>query len=166
MLLHELWLERIFWEWDRISPRVLQSLHWLPISKPNQYKTLFFTYQCVHETVPQYIQDLVCSYDPSRTLRSSSHFILIISRFGNTNKALARSFRNPAPTDPRQWAQDCGMTWRVLCCLEPAARHIPQSRRVLFFFFCMFVFCLVLLCSLRKIRATLPCSATHSYKCV
>ena len=42
--------------WEHITP-VLWSLHWLPIFK--------WIKQCMHETVPQYLQELVSQYNYS-----------------------------------------------------------------------------------------------------
>ena len=39
---------------EHVTP-VLQSLHWLPISKRVEYKIPFLICLCVHETAPQYI---------------------------------------------------------------------------------------------------------------
>ena len=43
--------------WGHITP-LLQSLHWLPVTKRIEYKILCLTHQCVHKTTPQYLQKL------------------------------------------------------------------------------------------------------------
>ena len=43
---------------EHITP-VLRSLNWLPVIKWTEYKITCFKYQCVHETAPQYLQELV-----------------------------------------------------------------------------------------------------------
>ena len=111
---------------DHITP-VLRSLHWLPVSKRTEYKILCLTYQCVHKTAPQYLQELVSAYTPPRSLRSSSLYRFSVSGFGeNTNKkhSGARSFYNAAPTlwnrlpDKLHQAKDIASFWRQLNCFQ------------------------------------------------
>ena len=53
---------------DHITP-VLKGLHWLPVQERITYKT-------IHGSAPSYLSELVSSYTPSRSLRSSSKNLL------------------------------------------------------------------------------------------
>lgn len=50
----------------------LKSLHWLPINKRCQFKTLTMTYKALHMKAPSYICESLNWYRPTRNLRSSS----------------------------------------------------------------------------------------------
>ena len=66
---------------------VLQSVHWLPVSKWIEYKILCLTYQCVRKTASQCLQELVFPYNPPYSVCLSPLCRLNISEFGeNTNK--------------------------------------------------------------------------------
>ena len=54
------------------SSPILYELHWLPIEIRINYKTAMLCYKCLNDEAPQYLQDLLTIYVPSRTLRSSS----------------------------------------------------------------------------------------------
>lgn len=60
-----------------ITP-VLESLHWLPVSSRIRFKILLLTFKCLHDAAPDYLSSLVVPYRPSRTLRSSSKFLLAL----------------------------------------------------------------------------------------
>ena len=60
---------------EHISP-ILAELLWLPVSHRIKYKLLLFTFKAVHETVPQYLLDLIHPYVPRRNLRSSDAYLL------------------------------------------------------------------------------------------
>ena len=62
---------------DHITP-VLKSLHWLPVRARIDYKLLCIAYQCLHNTAPSYLTDLVEEYKPTRTLRSLNQGILTV----------------------------------------------------------------------------------------
>ena len=103
---------------DHITP-ILQSLHWLPVSKWIEYKILCLTYWCVRKAAPQYLQELVSPHNAPCSLHSSSLCRLSVSEFGeNTNKKMFRSKVIPQ------------------CCthpLEQAARQASPSKRHCFF---------------------------------
>ena len=69
------WAARLVFEVDRShSPQpLLQSLHWLPISKRISFKLLLFVYKSLNNQAPGYISECLTVYTPSRNLRSSSH---------------------------------------------------------------------------------------------
>ena len=62
---------------DHITP-ILKDLHWLPIKYRIQYKVLLITFKALNGTAPHYISELICSYTPSRCLRSSSQNLLTV----------------------------------------------------------------------------------------
>jgi hypothetical protein len=83
-------------KFDHITP-VLQSLHWLPVSERIDFKILCLTYKCLHDQAPNYLQELIQLYKPSRDLRSCSKGLLKIpdthlKTYGD------RSFAKAAPT--------------------------------------------------------------------
>ena len=52
---------------EHITP-VLRPLRWLPVTKRIEYKIPCLTYQWVHKTAPQYLQELVSQYNPPCSL--------------------------------------------------------------------------------------------------
>ena len=62
---------------DHITP-VLKHLHWLPIDKCIEHKLLSTTFRSVNENMPPYLSDLVQTYNPSRTLRSTTRSLLAV----------------------------------------------------------------------------------------
>ena len=60
---------------DHITP-VLKGLHWLPVQERIMFKILLLTYKTIHGSAPSYLSELVSSYTPSRSLRSSSKNLL------------------------------------------------------------------------------------------
>ena len=61
---------------DHITP-VLISLHWLPVIFRIQYKILLNTFKALNGLSPVYIQDLVRTYNPTRSLRSEDLCLLV-----------------------------------------------------------------------------------------
>jgi len=82
-------------KYSQITP-VLQQLHWLPVQSRILYKILLFTYQCLHNMAPSYLQELLVKYRPARNLRSSQRNLLecpvFCTRYGQ------RSFSYGGPT--------------------------------------------------------------------
>ncbi|KAG1928623.1 hypothetical protein F2P79_023546, partial [Pimephales promelas] len=62
-----------------ITP-ILTKLHWLPVKSRIKYKILLLTYKSLHGLAPQYIIDLLHSYTPSRSLRSSDKNLLVVPK--------------------------------------------------------------------------------------
>ncbi len=56
--------------------RHLKELHWLPVQYRIQFKVALLTYKCLNNLAPNYITELVETYHPPRTLRSSSMGLL------------------------------------------------------------------------------------------
>lgn len=53
-----------------ITP-LLKELHWLPIDYRIKFKVLLITFNALHREQPVYISQLLSSYTPARTLRST-----------------------------------------------------------------------------------------------
>ena len=79
---------------------ILRDLHWLPVQQRIWYKIALLTFKALHGMAPKYVSDLVDmvdEYKPSRSLRSSSKFVLrpqmltMIQRHGD------RAFATSAP---------------------------------------------------------------------
>ncbi len=64
---------------EHITP-VLASLHWLPVKFRVDFKVLVFVFKALHGLAPICISDLLHFYSPVRTLRSSSHKLLIVPK--------------------------------------------------------------------------------------
>ena len=62
-----------------ITP-VLKSLHWLPVCFRIDFKVLLLVFKCLNGLGPSYLSDLLLSYQPSRTLRSSGTGLLTIPK--------------------------------------------------------------------------------------
>jgi hypothetical protein len=64
-------------KYDHVTP-ILHKLHWLPISYRIQYKVLLTTYKALNGKTPNYITELLQSYKPTRSLRSSHSQQLVV----------------------------------------------------------------------------------------
>ena len=82
-------------KYDHISP-VLYDLHWLPVKQRIIFKILTLTFKCIYHLAPSYLSDLISVYSPSRTLRSSSQFLLNSKKVKTSNFG-TRSFSYAAP---------------------------------------------------------------------
>lgn len=83
-------------KYDHISP-VLKSLHWLPIEARIKYKICLLTFKTLHDMTPDYLNDLLHRYVPSRSLRSSSSNMLVVPRI-STKTYGPKAFSVAAPT--------------------------------------------------------------------
>ena len=79
---------------DHITP-ILEKLHWLPIRQRIEFKILTLVFLCLHELGPDYLQELITKYCPTRNLRSQSKSQLV-SRTVSTVSYGARSFQQAA----------------------------------------------------------------------
>jgi len=59
---------------------LLKELHWLPVEQRIIFKILLLTFKALKSLCPSYISDLLQTYKPTRSLRSSSKNLLVISR--------------------------------------------------------------------------------------
>ena len=64
---------------DSATP-LLRELHWLPIVCRVDFKLLVFTYKAMHNDAPVYLGELICPYQPTRTLRSANNNMLQVKR--------------------------------------------------------------------------------------
>ena len=80
---------------ESITP-ILKKLHWLPVQYRIQYKIATIVHKCVYGNAPVYLKDLLESYTPSRTLRSSSEYYLVTSSV-NQKSLGTRAFSRAGP---------------------------------------------------------------------
>ena len=83
---------------EHISP-VLYHLHWLPVEKRVVYKKLLITFRAYHQVGPEYLNELIVRYVPTRTLRSLDSQTLVVSKV-NSKIYGERAF---AFAGPRLW---------------------------------------------------------------
>lgn len=79
---------------DHITP-VLKSLHWLPVCHRIDFKILQIVYRSLNGPAPKYIDELLLSYNPPRTLRSSGTGQLIVPRIKTKQGGAAFSYYAP-----------------------------------------------------------------------
>ena len=77
-------------KYDHIMP-LLGELQWLPIQRRIEFKILLITFKALNKQAPTYLTDLLISYTPSRSLRSSSKNLLKIPMY-NLKSYGGRSF--------------------------------------------------------------------------
>ena len=63
---------------DHITP-LLKELHWLPVKFRCRYKIATLAYRHFEESLPTHLSSSLCTYEPSRSLRSSNEKLLKIS---------------------------------------------------------------------------------------
>jgi hypothetical protein len=81
---------------QHITP-LLHKLHWLPVEQRIKYKVCCLVFKVLTGSAPQYLSDLIHSYTPSRTLRSSDDSRKLKPVPFNRKQHGARSFRCSAP---------------------------------------------------------------------
>ena len=64
---------------SHITP-VLKSLHWLPMQFRIVFKLLLLVFHCLQGSAPEYNTNLFIQYHPSRNLRSSNSFLLVVPK--------------------------------------------------------------------------------------
>ena len=65
---------------DRFYVALLGKFHWLPIVRRVEFNPLVLTYKATHNDAPVYLCELVCPYQPTRTLRSANNNMLEVKR--------------------------------------------------------------------------------------
>ena len=75
---------------------LLKSLHWLPIPERIKFKIASLTFKIINFGKPSYLAELLTSYEPTRTLRSSGTNLLSIPDIRSSMGR--RSFSYSAPT--------------------------------------------------------------------
>ena len=81
---------------DHVTP-LLMELHWLPVKFRCQYKTAVLAYRHFEGSLPPYLSSSLCTYEPSRSLRSSNEKLLKIPK-RNLKSFGQRSFSFLAPS--------------------------------------------------------------------
>ncbi len=84
------------------------NLHWLPIAARIKFKALMFAYKTTTGSAPLYLNSLLQTYVPSRSLRSASERRIIVPSQRGA-KSLSQTFSLTVPT----WWNDLpnSMTW-------------------------------------------------------
>ncbi|XP_072573218.1 uncharacterized protein [Paramormyrops kingsleyae] len=82
-------------KFDHITP-VLSSLHWLPVKSRIDYKILLLTYKALNGLAPDYLNNLLTTYNPPRLLRSQGAGYLLVPRVERST-AGCRAFSYRAP---------------------------------------------------------------------
>ncbi|XP_072556687.1 uncharacterized protein [Paramormyrops kingsleyae] len=81
-------------KFDHITP-VLSSLHWLPVKSRIDYKILLLTYKALNGLAPDYLNNLLTTYNPRRLLRSQGAGYLLPRVERSTAGCRAFSYRAP-----------------------------------------------------------------------
>jgi hypothetical protein len=84
-------------KYDHITP-TLKKLHWLPVKERICFKILLLTYKALNGKAPAYITELLCPYNPPRSLRSGDKHLLTIPR-SRTKTYGDRTFSSRAPKE-------------------------------------------------------------------
>ena len=71
-------------------------IDWLPVQFMINYKILLLTYKALHNKTPGYINDLIKSYTPQRSLRSANKGLLATTTYNNKTYG-SRAFSYCAP---------------------------------------------------------------------
>ncbi|XP_048870189.1 uncharacterized protein LOC125742326 [Brienomyrus brachyistius] len=93
-------------KFDHITP-VLSSLHWLPVKSRIDYKILLLTYKALNGLTPEYLSELLTTYNPPRLLRSQAMGYLLVPRVERATAGCrafsykARQLWNGLPPDVR-----------------------------------------------------------------
>jgi hypothetical protein len=80
---------------DHVTP-LLKELHWLPVKFRCQYKMATLAYRHFDGSLPAYLSASLCTYQPSRSLRSSNEKLLKVPK-RNLKTVGERSFSFIAP---------------------------------------------------------------------
>ena len=81
---------------DHVTP-LLKELHWLPVKYRIQYKLATLAFHHFDGTLPPYLSSSLCTYQPSRSHRSSTERLLKIPKT-NPKTFGERSFGYTVPT--------------------------------------------------------------------
>ena len=78
---------------DHVNP-LLEKLHWLPVESRIHYKIATLAFRHFENSLPLYLSELLHTYQPSPTFRSSSEKLLKVPKT-NFKSAASRSFHFP-----------------------------------------------------------------------
>ena len=82
-------------KYDHIT-EALRTLHWLPVAYRIKYKIAILAYKCIYNQAPDYLNNMVEVYHPSRSLRSSNRLYLK-QQHSKTKTLGPRAFSHAAP---------------------------------------------------------------------
>jgi len=86
-------------KFERITPTLRDDLHWLPVPQRIVFKLYTIIFKCLHQTAPQYLQELCVLVTASisrRHLRSAARGDLQVLAC-RTSSFVSRSFATCAP---------------------------------------------------------------------
>jgi hypothetical protein len=92
---------------EHITP-ILKTLHWLPVEQRIQYKLLLITFKSMNGCAPSYLSNLLNTYSPTRSLRSSTANLLQthsyrLKTYGKRSFSVAAPFLwNSLPSELRE----------------------------------------------------------------
>lgn len=78
---------------------IWRPLHWLPVQFRINFKILLFVYKCLHNLTPNYPSDILCPYNPPRSLRYGNLNLLTV----NCTRLTHRGDRAFLVAGPRLW---------------------------------------------------------------
>ena len=81
---------------DHVTP-FLTELHWLPVEQRIRYKICLLCFKSLHGTAPSYLSELLPTYVPARTLRSSSDMLCLKQNVLTKNNYGERAFSAIGP---------------------------------------------------------------------
>ena len=84
---------------NRISVSKMRRdvLHWLPVKDRIVFKILLLTFKSLNGLAPPYLKEILKPYEPTRSLRSSSHALLQTPKTVSTATYGERAFSVSAP---------------------------------------------------------------------
>ncbi len=74
------------------------NLHWLPIAARIKFKALMFAYRTTSGSAPLYLNSILQTYVPSRSLCSASEWRIIVPWSQRGTKSLSQTFTLTVPT--------------------------------------------------------------------
>ena len=83
-------------KYEHVTP-VLQELHWLSVEYKIIFKINLLTFKCLHDAAPSYLQELLETYKPARSLRSFSAPLMLKPVKYNMETYGLRSFSAHVP---------------------------------------------------------------------
>ncbi len=104
-------------EWSLMN--LFIRLHWLPIAARIKFKVLMFAYKTTTGAAPIYLNLLVQTYAPSRSLRSASERSLVVPSQRGT-KSLSQTFSWTVPS----WWNDLPISIRTAESLAIFKKHL------------------------------------------
>ena len=77
---------------------ILRKLHWLPVTLRVKFKILLLAFKCLKGSAPNYLQQLISRFVPTRNLRSNTvrRDTLVVPRY-KKRKYGSRAFSRIAP---------------------------------------------------------------------